>query len=486
MTGRPLSTRAAYGLGTVSGAMARGLEALCTLAQLWLFTRILPEQEFGRLAFVLAVVQVLSVAGFAGFERLIVFKLSRSDVAPGVLTGGQFAGAALGWAIAVSLVLAAALSLCAAPVAELLGDRNLAGWLRALCWLVPVTAAAETYAGWHLARQRVAEVMLAGRALPAALTTALLVAAWWCGWGATGVVTALVAGRAIVLGGWWLVRPVNPLGFWRHLDRGDARYAVNTAANGLVHKAMRQCDLLMLLPLAGPVLSAQYAVAQRLAWILRGGLELLAPIFTSRAGQLLHGRGTGLLEIEHDVNRAWSTIAALCLALPLMLQGPVFLRAFGGSEEAYPALLILLADQIMFIGLGMSGILLMMAGRSGWSLGSSLAMLGGNVLLNAILVPRLGGTGAALATLISALAAKALSAAMLWRLDRIATVDFNDTCLLANVAGGLLLAAFGLLVPRFLAAVCIAVLVLILLQQVGTIRRALRYQAALLAQRARK
>lgn len=106
------------------------------------------------------------------------------------------------------------------PVAALVRDPGLAGWLRALAWLIPVTAAAETYASWHLARQRVAEAMFTDRALPAVLTTAHLGAAWCCSWAEAGVTASLVARRAAILCAWWGMHPVSPLRFWHGLGPG--------------------------------------------------------------------------------------------------------------------------------------------------------------------------------------------------------------------------------------------------------------------------
>jgi O-antigen/teichoic acid export membrane protein len=478
MKGAPLSARASYGRGAAAGAVARGVEAACTLAQLWLFTRILPGPDFGRLAFGLVVVQVLAMLSAAGFGRLTVYKLARSDVAPGIMAGGDVAGAALGWTIAVAAALAAGLWAGAAPAAALLGDDALAGCLRALAWLVPVTAAGETCASWHLARQRVAAASLAGRALPAMLATALLACAWRLEWGAAGVAASLIAGRAAVLAGWWLLHPVSPLRFWAAFDRSDARFALHAAANGLVQAALRQCDVLLLLPLAGPAVTAHYAVAQRLAWAARFGQELLAPVFTSRAGQLLHAGDVALLQREHDLNRAWSAAAALAPAVLLVLLGPALLRAFGAGDAAYPVLLILLADQVLFVGLGMSGILLLMAGRSGWSLGLSAVTLACCAALAALLVPAHGAAGAAIATLSGFLAVKAATAVAAWRLVRVATVDLAAACLAGGAAAALLLAAFGALAPPLAAGACAAALAIVLVQQGAAVRSALRRERA--------
>jgi len=468
------SAEQAYRRGTLAGAAGRGIETACALAQLWLLMRILGSEQFGRFVFVMAIVQVLALIGSAGFERLTVFRLSRSDAVPGALRGGVFAGATMGWSVVVSTALAVAMWLAAPAAATVLGDPRIGGWLRGLCWLVPVIAAAECYAAWHLSRHRIAHAALLGKAVPAVLVTTGLAATAFAGWGAAGVVAAFVGGRAIAFAGWWLVHPVNPLRLWGTLTAADARYAAQTAATGLAHRAMRQADLLMLLPLAGPAVTASYAVVVRFAWLLRAGNELLSPIFTSRAGRLLHLGDRRAVEREFHMTRLWSTIVALLTAVPLVMFGPTILQHFGDAAAAYPVLLILLADQIAFTAFGMSGLLLMMAGRSGWLLASNLVMLGGNVALNWLLIPAFGAAGAATATLASVLLAKSMTALLLLRIERLATLRVDAACFVAIAMVAVLLAAPALLPPLVAAGVCLVVTGLLARELSPAFRSAIR------------
>lgn len=467
----------AYRRGTLAGAAGRGVEIACALAQLWLLMRILGTEEFGRFIFVMAIVHVLALIGSAGFERLTVFRLSRSDDPPGVLSGGDFAGAVLGWSVVVSTMLAALMWAAAPAAATVLGDPRIGGWLRGLCWLVPVVAAAECYTAWHLSRHRIGHGALIGKAVPALLVTVGLGATALAGWGAAGVIAAVVGGRAIAFAGWWLVHPVNPLRLWGTLSAADARYAAQTAATGVVHRALRQADLLMLLPLAGPAVTACYAVVVRFAWLLRTGNELLSPIFASRAGRLLHVGDRRAVQREFHTTRLWSTIVALLTALPLIMFGPPILQHFGDAAAAYPVLLILLADQIAFTAFGMSGLLLMMAGRSGWLLTSNLVMLGGNIALNWLLIPAFGAAGAAAATLASVLVAKSMTALLLLRLEGFATLRVDAACFVAIALVALLLAAPAMLPPLVAAGMCLVVAGLLARELFPVIRSALRRMA---------
>ncbi len=470
MSDHGVSTRSVYGRGAAAGVVGRGVETACGLGQLWLLTRILDNHAFGRFVFAMAIVQILAVVGSAGFERLTIFRLSRSDAAPGVLAGGGFAGAVMGWGIVISTALAVFMWLGAAAVGGILGDPAVTGWLRALVWLIPVTAAAETYAAWHLARQRVSQAVLLGRGVPAIAVTLILLATWTIGLGPAGVIGAYVGGRGLALLGWWIVRPINPLLFWRHLGRADARYAAQTAATGLIHRTLRQSDVLMLLPMAGPVVTAHYAIVLRFAWLVRSGHELLGPIFAARAGHLLHRGEARAVQTELHANRMWSGLVALGLAVPLVLAGPWILSNFGDAGPAYPVLLILLADQAAFVLFGMTGLLLMMAGRSGWALSTNLFMLVANVGLNLVLIPLLGAMGAALATLTSVLVVKSFNGILVWRLERIATFGAELAVFLAAVVAALVLGAWDLVPPPAAAAVCGVVLLLLVLDRVRTMR----------------
>ncbi|MHC4446832.1 MAG: lipopolysaccharide biosynthesis protein [Planctomycetota bacterium] len=470
METRGFSKGRIYGYGTAAGFAGQSVEIACAFGQLWLLTQILPKAEFGRCAFALAAIQILTLLGSAGFERLTVFRLSRDDAPPGVLTGGPFAAAAVAWSVLLSTLIAGALWFAAPLIAALLNDDALGFWLRWLAWLLPVAAAGNTYTAWHQARQRIAQSIIVGRALPALVTVALLAGAWLGALGAAGVVAALIGGRLLVAFGWWCHRPINVLRGWSALDRNDARYAAHAAATSLLNRSLRHCDVLMLLPLAGPAVTAEYAIAVRLAWLLRSGHDLLSPIFTARIGFLLgRGRKSELLN-EFDQSRAFAVLVALALSIPMIALGKQFLGMFGEYQSAYPVLVLLTAAQIALVTFGLSGMLLLMVGRAGWSVITNGLLLLTNVALNLILIPLFGGVGAAVATLTAVVAVKGLTGIVLWRAERLATFGHSQVGLITLGLAGLAPTAAGMVNPLAATAVVALLIALTASEQHEAIR----------------
>lgn len=475
MESRGFSKGRIYGQGAAAGFVGQSVEIACAFGQLWLLTQILPKADFGRCAFALAAIQILTLLGSAGFERLTVFRLSRDDAAPGVLTGGPFAAAAVAWSVLISTMTAGALWLAAPLIAGLLNDDALGFWLQWLAWLLPVAAAVNTYAAWHQARQRVAQSIIVGRALPAVVTFVLLGGAWLGALGPAGVVAALIGGRLLVAFGWWCHRPINVLRGLSALDRDDARYVAHAAATSLLSRTLRHCDVLMLLPLAGPAVTAEYVIAVRLAWLLRSGHDLLSPIFTARIGFLLHRHRKVELLNEFHQSRAFAVLVALALSLPMIAFGKQLLGLFGEYQTAYPVLVLLTAAQLALVTFGLSGMLLLMVGRTGWSVITNGLLLLTNVALNLVLIPSLGGVGAAAATLTAVVAVKGVTGIVLWRAERLATFGHSQVGLITLGLAALIPTAAGLVHPLAASAVLALLLALTAAEQREAIRMAGRW-----------
>jgi O-antigen/teichoic acid export membrane protein len=117
---------------------------------------------------------------------------------------------------------------------------------------------------------------------------------------------------------------------------------------------------------------------------------------------------------------SWSARIVFVAALPVaaafvVAGGPILAAVFGpGFERGAPALAILAFGQWVGVGAGSGGLLLNMCGRerdTARGLGIAAAA---NVALNAVLVPRLGLVGAAIATATTLVGWRAL----LWRQAR--------------------------------------------------------------------
>lgn len=173
-----------------------------------------------------------------------------------------------------------------------------------------------------------------------------------------------------------------------------------------------QTDIVMLGALRGAQDVGIYAAATRLAYLLMyatvAAEVILAPVM---ARLYANGSNERLQRILKRVVRSVFFIM-LPLGLALVFMGPWFLAIFGpGFVLAKHALAILAIGRLVDVAAGSGALLLAMTGHertvAAVFLGAALA----NVVLNALMIPRFGIEGAAIASVISLVAAKfALSA----------------------------------------------------------------------------
>ncbi len=431
-----LTPRQLYGYGTRAAVATRGTELLCGLAHLWLLTRLLGPADFGRFSLAIAIVGIGTILAATGLERLVVFRLSRDAAPPGELSGANLAGSVLGWGLVLACAMSAVLFV-SAPALGTLFDEGCAWWLRRLCLLIPVQVALRLLAAWHAARQRLSESQVAGRLVPEVCSVAVLACVWLGGGGAGAVIAALVLSRLAVAAAWWASHAVRPWPLPSRMQRADALYVAGVSGNGLLFQGLAYSDLIMIGILAGPAQVAQYAVASKLAMILLAGRELVTPLLEPRMGYLF-GRGKRRdLHREYDQVRAISMIVAVGLLVPLVGGSRALLGWFGADAAATGVLFVLAAAALTHAAFGHSGLLLMMAGRVGWSLAASVLLLAGNIALNALWIPRFGALGAASATLVSSSAVQVLRVVIIDRLEGVTTMNWPMAGILCTVVTAL-------------------------------------------------
>ena len=112
---------------------------------------------------------------------------------------------------------------------------------------------------------------------------------------------------------------------------------------------------------------------------------------------------------------SWLMALAWPLFLVMIVLAPALLSLFGpGYEQAQAAVMILGATMLVATGVGPVDIVLLMAGKSSWNLLNTIAAVTANVVLNLLLIPRFGITGAAAAWSASILLNNLLPLAQVW------------------------------------------------------------------------
>jgi len=98
----------------------------------------------------------------------------------------------------------------------------------------------------------------------------------------------------------------------------------------------------------------------------------------------------------------WNALPATAIAVILIAGGPLILPLFGeGFEVGWPALILLAAGNLLLSLNGPAAILLNMTGHQDITAKVYSVAAVANIALNALLIPRFGLTGAALATVFS-------------------------------------------------------------------------------------
>jgi O-antigen/teichoic acid export membrane protein len=133
---------------------------------------------------------------------------------------------------------------------------------------------------------------------------------------------------------------------------------------------------------------------------------------------------SGLLAIDerertqaiYQISSAWLTTISFPIYLTTAFFAPTLLGVFGEEfRDGAPALVILSAAMLIDMVTGPVATMLVMAGKNSWNLANVAVTLTVNLALNAVLIPRYGITGAAVAFAASIVVQNALPLVQIWR-----------------------------------------------------------------------
>jgi O-antigen/teichoic acid export membrane protein len=435
--------RQIYTFGTGATVVSRGLELGCGVVSVWLLTRMLGVTGYGEFLIALSLSELVTMLAGGGIESTVVYRTARSPESPGALDDGSFAAAAMRLGALVAGFAAAGMWLTAEPLSRAFDAPGSAFWIRGLALLVPVQMLRLIYAAWHRGRQRIPQAAILGLGLPRLGAAAALAVTFLLFPTPEAIVASLVVGPMLVLVPWFLSAPLGPLQGRGAFTAWDRRYALKMSLNRGLTRSLSQADVLMIGLLSTSAAAAQYGVASRIAQLTSVVFGILMPTFVSRVGYL-HGRDRlPELELEYDQTRAVSLLGSLLVAAGIGLFGNPVLSLFGDFGDALPILWILAAAWVGQSSFGMNRSYLGLAGYAGWTLSTSLLLLLMNLALNFLLIPRWGGTGAALAFFASIVGIRALTSAIVWKLDRFPTWSLEIATLTVVSIGALLAGAAG-------------------------------------------
>lgn len=188
----------------------------------------------------------------------------------------------------------------------------------------------------------------------------------------------------------------------------------------IIRRLLIKVDILMLAYFLEPTQVAIYHIASRLSNIPNLFLDPVNTAFSPRSAKLASNNNFSQLSEEYQVISRWLLILALPISLVLLLFPGELLALFDPNFSAGKWVLITIILANLFnISTGSSGIILSMAGYPKLNLLNASIVGTGNILLNILLIPRIGIMGAALATgasIISLNVLKLIEIHYLWRL----------------------------------------------------------------------
>ena len=232
-----------------------------------------------------------------------------------------------------------------------------------------------------------------------------------------------------VIGTVWLLRLLPP-----EVAKAEPRYErrewLRVSLPMLFATGMRmilfQADIIMVGLLLGAREAGIYAVATRIVEIVAFGEQALNSIVAPMISELFHSE-------QHAKLRRMMTLAAwgrfaftLVVSLIMALLGEYLLGLFGAEfVEGMAPFLILLAGNVLISVAGSGGFLMPMTGHQNQHAIQVAIAAAVNVVLNAILVPLYGISGAAIATVISMVTWNVLMLSYVWRHLRINPTIFS-------------------------------------------------------------
>jgi O-antigen/teichoic acid export membrane protein len=171
---------------------------------------------------------------------------------------------------------------------------------------------------------------------------------------------------------------------------------------GIGYQLLNQMDTIMLGHFVSPKEVGIYSVAFKVSAFVLIGLEILLPIVAPLFAQFRATSDNQSMETLFTAVTKWLCYSSMVIFAAIAVFRVELLHVFGkGFTVGSSALLILAVGQFVNAATGPTGVLLTMTGKQRWELANILSMVAFNFVLNLLLIPKLGMTGAAVAAALS-------------------------------------------------------------------------------------
>lgn len=385
-------------------------------------THILGGPLFGDYSLTLAITGLLSIVSVLGLSPGALPFLSRARQSGDSLEVRSVVRSAFLPVVLISLLLTVVVFFAAGWAGDALFDKpNLHRFLKPMSGLIALGAVAGmalTFVqGFMAVKQRVwiDSVLVTG------VVALGMATSWALGFQVGGAVTATLLGATAGLGAGIVLlvrrvpgalnlsKPAAPLRV-----RALLGYSWPLMGTSMLAYLLLWTDVLFMGVYVDSEEVGVYAAAARIAAIAMLAHVSLGPVFTARLSDLHTTKDWPGIKHLYRMTARWAVWPGLALAWGLAIWGGDVLMLFGdGFRTGATALSVLCIGKGIASSTGMSGRVLGITGRARLNLMNMILLVGGNVVLNVLLIPRYGGLGAAAATSISLVLVRFLQVAQL-------------------------------------------------------------------------
>ena len=368
--------------------------------------RLLGVEALGIYALAIAVIQITEVLAVAGLDSGLLRFVSLHGNDP--LRQRAVIGSALKTSITLSLFMVLLLLLFSAPISSMLnGSRILQLTLCCYAAAIPFNVATLLFGhamqGFRQLKPKIIATQIVSPLLLLLLTILFYYSA------GHDVALFFPFSLAGVGGFFWIRRSLSTIcgtlpGDILHArpDKEMLAYALPFMVVSLLSMMTHWLDVMMLGMLTDTATVGLYHPAARTAGLIRSVLLAFAGIAAPMIAELHTGSQNAEIGRIYKMVTRWIITVVIPPVILFMVFPELVLSVFGARFAAGGAVTLLLLTVASFLqaSFGLSATVLAMTGYARLSLFNALGALALQVLLNLLLIPRMGINGAALATLL--------------------------------------------------------------------------------------
>jgi O-antigen/teichoic acid export membrane protein len=185
---------------------------------------------------------------------------------------------------------------------------------------------------------------------------------------------------------------------------------------GLGQIALQRLDIVLVAVLLDAVSAAVYTAATRFVALSQLGNSAVAQAVQPKLASLLAIGDRSAARTVYQTATAWVVLATWPIHLGVIAVAPYIVKLFGpGYGGAEPVIVLLAGAMLIATGCGMVTVVLVMAGKTWWNLINIGVSLSLTIVIDLVLVPRIGIIGAGVGWAVALVVGNLLPLWQVWR-----------------------------------------------------------------------